>query len=331
MSVAVAVPLFVAALAVTLAAASTFATRLDRLGAKYGLPEVWIGLLTAVAADCPEVSSALAALIKGAHDASTGVIVGSNVFNLAAMIGVSALLAGCVQIGRNMLVLEGTVALAVTAIVISLLLGWIPAVAAVLAIACFVGPYLLLVVGGDQLAQRLGLRRLAVLVKDRDSHDDETEAREHLGHEFVTHHQLALMVMDVVLIVAGSYGMVQAALSLGNRWGITSGVVGALVLGPLTSLPNALTGIRLGRAGRGAALVTEALNSNTINLVAGVALPSLVVTLSAKATKDQLDLALLAIAMVVSVALLAPRRGMGRAGAGAIVALYAAFVAVTLS
>ena len=130
MSVAVAVPLFVAALAVTLAAAATFARRLDRLGAKYGLPEVWIGLLTALAADGPEVSSALVALIKGAHDASVGVIVGSNTFNLAAMIGISALIAGCVQVARNTLVLEGTVALAVTAIVIALLVGWLPAVAA---------------------------------------------------------------------------------------------------------------------------------------------------------------------------------------------------------
>jgi cation:H+ antiporter len=330
-SVVVAVPLFVVALAATLGAAATFATRLDRLGAKYGLPEVWIGLLTAFAADGPEVSSALVALIKGAHDASTGVIVGSNTFNLAAMIGASALLAGSVQIARNTLVVEGTVALAVSAIVIALLLGWIPAVAAVLAIACFVGPYVLLVLGGDQLAQRLGLRRLAEFVKDRDSHQDGTDALEHPGHEFVTHQQLAFMGIDLALIVAGSYGMVQAALTLGDRWGIASGVVGALILGPLTSLPNALTGVRLGRAQRGAALVTEALNSNTINLVAGVALPSLFVALTTKSAKDQLDLALLAVAMVATVALLAPRRGMGRAGAGIIVALYAAFVTVTLS
>jgi cation:H+ antiporter len=330
-SVAVAVPLFVAALAVTLAAAATFARRLDRLGAKYGLPEVWIGLLTALAADGPEVSSALVALIKGAHEASVGVIVGSNTFNLAAMIGISALIAGCVQVALHTLVLEGAVALAVTAVVIALLVGWLPVVAAVPAIACFVGPYLLLVLGGDQLANRLGLRRLSVLVKDRDSAEDESEARAHLTHEFVTHHQIALIVIDFALIVAGSFGMVQAALTLGAKWGIAPAVVGALILGPLTSLPNALTGIRLGRARRGAALVTETLNSNTINLVAGVAIPSLFVTLAAKSAKDQLDLALLAVAMVATVALLTPRKGMGRAGAGLIVILYAAFIAVTLS
>jgi hypothetical protein len=40
--VAVAVPLFVVALVVTLVAAATFARRLDRLGAKYELSEVSI-------------------------------------------------------------------------------------------------------------------------------------------------------------------------------------------------------------------------------------------------------------------------------------------------
>src|ERR1700752_3312468 len=112
----IALPLFVVSLAVTLSAAATFARRLDQLGAKFGLPEVIIGLLTAMAADGPEVSSALAALSKGAHEAGVGVIVGSNAFNLAAMVGLSALLAGRVRVGRETLILEGSAGLAVTAI-----------------------------------------------------------------------------------------------------------------------------------------------------------------------------------------------------------------------
>ncbi len=87
MSPALAVPLFLVSLAVTLAAARLFARRLDRLGVRFGFPEALIGLLTALAADGPEISSALFALTKGAHDVGVGVLVGSNGFNLAAMIG----------------------------------------------------------------------------------------------------------------------------------------------------------------------------------------------------------------------------------------------------
>src|ERR1700761_733154 len=97
MSPAVAVPLFAVSLGVTLAAARLFARRLDRLGVKFGFSEALIGLLTALAADGPEISSALFALARGQHSVSVGVLVGSNTFNLATMIGISALLVGRVR------------------------------------------------------------------------------------------------------------------------------------------------------------------------------------------------------------------------------------------
>jgi cation:H+ antiporter len=334
MGVAGAVPLFLGSLAVTLTAAATFARRLDRLGERFGMPEVWIGLLTALAADGPEVFSALVALIKGAHGASLGVIVGSNTFNLAAMLGVSALLAGSVRVPRRTLLLEGTVGVVVTGVVIALLAGWVGAGIAVAVAGCAIVPYLVVVVGGHELVRALGFERLADAVLERDAQARDAQRHDGAGgagHEFRTPHQVALMVMDLGLIVGGSFGMVEAALTLGSRWGIASAVVGALILGPLTSLPNAFTGVRLGTSGRGAALVTEALNSNTINLVAGVALPSLVVTLAARTSADRIDLALLAASTLAAVALLARGTGLRRLGGIALVALYVGFVVVAVS
>ena len=58
--------------------------------------EALVGVLTALSAEGAEVTSALVALAKGAHNVSVGVLIGSNAFNLAAMIGLSALLAGSV-------------------------------------------------------------------------------------------------------------------------------------------------------------------------------------------------------------------------------------------
>src|SRR5436309_15802478 len=111
MSAAVALPLFLVSLAVTLVAARLFARRLDRLGVRFGFPEALVGLMTAVAADGPEISSALVALAKGEHGVSVGVLVGSNAFNLAAMLGVSALLAGAVVLARETRLLDVLVGL----------------------------------------------------------------------------------------------------------------------------------------------------------------------------------------------------------------------------
>jgi cation:H+ antiporter len=330
MAPVIALPLFVVSLAITLSAAATFARRLDRLGARFGLPEVLIGLLTALAADGPEVSSALAALAKGAHQAGVGVIVGSNAFNLAAMLGLSALLAGRVRVRRETLILEGSVGLAVTATATALLLGVLSAVLAVILLACVLVPYLALTIAGARLATHLRLPRVVNCVVEGDIDGGDHRSSPHSGVHFATHRQVTLMALDVLLIVLGSVGMVQAALSLGDRWGIGPALVGALVLGPLTSLPNALTGVRLGLGDRGAALVTETLNSNTINLVAGVAVPGLFVTLTARSTTDRLALALLAAMTAAALAFLGSPHGMRRSGGTTVVALYVVFVAIEL-
>jgi cation:H+ antiporter len=324
--------LFLVSLAATLVAARLFARRLDRLGSRFGFPEALIGLLTALAADGPEISSALFALAKGQHEVSVGVLVGSNAFNLAAMIGVSGLLAGSVRLSRHTLLLEGLVGACVTLIGAGVLLRWLaPALAAILA-ACVLLPYLLLVIGGGELVARAGgrdhlLRRLAhalgqrpVVVHWRTSASDDP-----------AHHLLGLIALDVALIVAGSAGMVQAALALAGHWGISTAILGMLILAPLTSVPNAITGVRLGLAGRGTALVGETFNSNTINLAAGVILPSLFVTLAALSSTARLQLGWLVGMTCVCLVMLVPQRGMRRMQAAVLVALYMGFVAVQVS
>src|SRR3954463_7285220 len=117
MTPAAAIPVFLVSIGVMLAASAVFARRLHHIGLRLGLPETLLGLLTALAADAPEVSSAIAALVRGAHDVGVGVVLGSNVFNLAAMVGLSAILFGGVRIRRQAVVVEGAVGIAATLVV----------------------------------------------------------------------------------------------------------------------------------------------------------------------------------------------------------------------
>ena len=305
---ALAVPLFLASLVVTLVAARLFARRLDRLGIRFRLPEALIGLLTALAADGPEIASALFALITGAHAVSVGVLVGSNVFNLAAMVGLSAALAGAVTIGRRELAVEGSVALAATFVAGALVLGLLPAAWACALFAAVAIPYVVAAARQPALHHRLP----------------------HV-HEGALWKPLALIVPAIALIVLGSTGMVRSALVLSDRWHVSKIVVGIVVLAVLTSLPNAYTAVRLGLTGRGSALVSEAFGSNTINLVGGILVPALVVGLAGHSGLTEANLAWLVAMTCVVVVLLAPRGGLTRLGGALLVCLYAAFVAVQLA
>jgi cation:H+ antiporter len=324
----VTVPLFVVSLTVTLGAAGFFARRLDRVGSRIGLPEAVLGLLTALAADGPELTSALVALAKGAGAVSLGVLIGSNVFNLAAMIGLSALLAGRVHLRREALVLEGGVGLVVTLLASALVVGFLPPALAAIALVCVLGPYVALLLRGSSVARRFGLRGRAVAALDRAlpaaKHGD---ADVHAGPLW----RLAVLIpLDLALIILGSTAMVECALSLSGRWHASRELVGVLVLGPLTSLPNAFTAVRLGLARRGAALVSETTNSNTINLFAGIVLPALFVSVARVTTGVTLELAWLFAMTVFTLLVLARPRGMNRLSGALLIGFYAVFVLAEL-
>jgi cation:H+ antiporter len=313
MSTAAAIPVFLVSALVMFAASGYFADKLDHVGPQLGLPEAVVGLLTAVAADTPEIASAIAALAEGDKQASLGVVIGSNVFNLAAMVGLSAVLAGAVVVARRTLMIEGAVSV-LTLLVAALLIGGaLPAWLAFLLFLAILAPYLAI-----------------VLRRDPPAGSHHTQPRDHEDDDRLWK-PVALIVPAVALIVVGAIGMVRAALALAGHWGISETVTGVLILAVITSLPNAFTAVRLGLAGRGDALVTETLASNTINLIGGILIPALFVGLASATGKVHFDLAWLGgMTAFVLVALAAPR-GLGRAAGVVLIAFYVTFLAVHLA
>jgi Ca2+/Na+ antiporter len=114
-----------------------------------------LGLLAALAADTPEITSAVTALIHGEHEVSTGVVLGSNVFNLAALLGLGAVVAGRIRLHRRVVIFEGSLALWIAALSIAAAASLItPAAALVLALA-MLAPYVY--VSALQPSSRTGL------------------------------------------------------------------------------------------------------------------------------------------------------------------------------
>jgi Ca2+/Na+ antiporter len=101
-----------------------------------------------------------------------------------------------------------------------------------------------------------------------------------------------------------------------------------VVLAWLTSLPNAFTAFRLGLAGRGDALVSETLHSNSINMAGGLVIPALFVTITGVSVGG---LALIFGLTALTLAPLARRGSLGQRGGAAIVLAYAVAVLILVS
>jgi cation:H+ antiporter len=320
MSTPIAILLFLTSLAATLAAAALFARRLDRLGGRLGIHEAVLGLLTALAADAPELSSGMTAMVRGERGVGVGVLLGSNVFNIAAMVGTSALLSGGVVLARPALALEGAFALFAVAVSGGVLYGVLAPWAALVLVVAWTVPYLVLLARGTFHGPLPPAPRPSSAPMRRPG------ARAAAGR---TAQVTALFVRELPaagVIVLGSVGMVDSAVTLAARWGMPRSLVGLLVLATATSLPNAFTAIRLGLAGRGAALVSETLNSNTINLAAGLVLASVIVTVARGGFV--LDYAWMAAETVAMLLLVGRRGGAGRVAGALLIASYVAYVGV---
>src|SRR5438094_594293 len=114
-----------------------------------------LGMVSALGADAPEIASAVAAIVAGHEDTGVGVVVGSNVFNLAALLGVSALIAGGVRIHRHGLLLNGGVAVVVATIGAFVAMNMLSGVVGLILALVVLAPYVLLSALHDRARSRL--------------------------------------------------------------------------------------------------------------------------------------------------------------------------------
>ena len=85
----------------------------------------------------------------------------------------------------------------------------------------------------------------------------------------------------LVVVVVASVAMEQAATRLGTRFAIPPIIIGGVVLAAVTSLPNSVAAAYLAARGRGAAMLSTTLNSNALNVTAGLLLPATITGLGA--------------------------------------------------
>ncbi|HKB33190.1 MAG TPA: hypothetical protein VKF16_04925 [Candidatus Dormibacteraeota bacterium] len=319
---------FVAGLALTLGGSELLARGLTRLGTKLEFSEGLLGLLAALGADSPELSSAVVAILAGAGDVGVGVVVGSNLFNLAALLGLSALVAGGVRVRRGPLLLDGAVGLAVMAAAGLMVAGFLsPAIATVIILPISAAYAIVLALPHAWLAHVNpllgGVPQNLIEVPYEATHD-----RPVITHQSWT--PVLLLPIALTAVVGGSYAMVHAALASQSWIHLSGAVLGSVVLAALTSLPNLWLALHFARTNRGTALMSAAMNSNSINLLGGLVIPALFIgTGFARGSLGYfgwlLDLTLLAV--------LAPlaRRRLSRTAGTAIIALYLIFAGLRVA
>ncbi len=317
--------LLVAATAVSLAASAVLVARLERICAWLGLSAALLGLAAALAADAPEITSAVTALARGQQQVGTGVILGSNVFNLAALIGLGAVTAGGIALHRRSVLLEGGVAVWIAAVTLAAVTGAVtPVLALTLALAALV-PYVYISAAHPSARARVPAPAWLRSWLAGALSEEEQEISGLVPDRPGGRRDLGAAALALTAVVAASAVMEQAATTLGTRLAVPDVITGAIVLAAVTSLPNTVAAIYLARRGRAAATLSEAMNSNTLNIVAGLLIPAVVIGGSGLGTGLRAAVWYAALTLGV-VALALAGRGVTRRTGLLIIYAYAVFV-----
>jgi cation:H+ antiporter len=327
----VAIAAFVAGAVISLATSWILVTRLERIGERLGFSEALLGLVAALAADTPEITSAITALIHHDRAVGSGVVIGSNVFNLAALLGLGALVAGRIELHRKVVVLGGAVAIWVAFVCGLTVLGLTPpAVGLLLLLAVFV-PYVVVLAGGPAtIARRLRPTRWATWMTAAVI-EEESELSVALRPRSATTGDVVTAPFALIVIISSSVVMERAAATVGRNDRVAGIVIGALVLAAVTSLPNLVAGVYLAARGRGAASLSTTLSSNTCNVALGLLVPATVIGLARPSGPEIVVVLWYGALTVVTLVLAFAGRGLGRRAGAGIVVGYLGFVAVLLA
>lgn len=327
--------LFVLGAGLSLGASWVLVVRLERLGERIGLSEALLGVVAALAADAPEITSAFTALLHHDTGVGAGVVLGSNVFNLAALLGLGAVVAGQIALHRRVVLLGGVVALWVAVMCLLTTLGTFGPGVGLLLVCAVLVPYIVLL---GVRRERL-LRVPSVLPVPRSwvdwltvaVHEEELELDEAIRPSRGTGRDAVIGVVALAVVLGASVVMEQAATTVGDRLGLAQIVTGGLILAIVTSLPNAVAAVYLAARGRGAAVLSTALTSNALNVAVGLLLPGALLGLGPRTGTGVLVAAWYAGLTIIALLFAYAGSGLRRSEGVAVIAGYLVFVGVLLA
>jgi cation:H+ antiporter len=325
------VAVFVAGAVVSLATSWVLVTRLERVGERLGFSEASLGMVAALAADTPEITASITAIAHHQQTVGAGVVLGSNVFNLAALLGLGAVVAGRIDLHRSVVVLGGTTAMVIAAACLLSVGGQVPVGAGLSIVLLVLLGYVALLAAHQSILARLRLPQTWSNWLNTAIVEEESELEQAIRPQRGTRRDAMTAATALVVVLVASVAMEQGASTLGTHFGVPEIVVGGLVLAAVTSLPNAVSAVYLAKRGRGAAALSTALNSNSLNVAAGLLIPAVVIGLAKPSAPGMLVAGWYVGLTALTLLLAYVGRGLGRLSGGLIIAAYVGFVVALLA
>lgn len=290
------------------------------LAQKFRLTPAVIGLtVVAAGTSVPELAVSALAALRGAPDLAVGNVVGSNLVNIAGIVGLSALIR-TMPVTGNTLRLEYPVLALVTFLAVALFQdGQVGRLDAALLLASYIAFTAYLVVLVRRQATAAELEHFA---EEADKAAEEPAMP--LGKSVL------YTLGGVALLGAGAQATVEGAVGLARLWGLSERVIGLTIVSIGTSLPEVVASVMASLRGRSDVALGNVIGSNLFNLLVILGLTGLVRPIGVHPQIVASDAWVMLGVTVLLAPLLFTGRRVTRGEGGLLLGVFAAYLVVLL-
>ncbi|MBS1214160.1 MAG: Na+/Ca+ antiporter, CaCA family, partial [Proteobacteria bacterium] len=254
--------ILVAGMALLVAGAEALVRGASRLAGSVGISPLVVGLtVVAFGTSAPELAVSISAAFSGEADIAIGNVVGSNIFNILFILGLSAMVAPLV-VAQQLIRLDVPIMIGIS--------------------------ILLPILGLDGKIDRLdGLLLFSMITAYtvfliRQSRKESREVQAEYEHEYGVGEDartpgalkidLAYIAGGVIMLVLGSRWLVAGAVDIAEYLGVSELVIGLTIVAAGTSLPEVATSVVASLRGERDIAVGNVVGSNIFNILAVIGL-----------------------------------------------------------
>jgi cation:H+ antiporter len=244
-------------LLVLIKSANLFVDNLVEIGESLGVSHIILGVTaSAIGTSLPEFGSAMIAILTGSSDIGVGVVIGSNIWNIAGILGISAFVAGVIHTNRQEMTRDGVMTL-LTALILTAFMFLVDEITAVM------GVVLIIIYAGY----------LWILIRSERNNNKNNEKKIEKGK--ISRKTILMALIGITGLIIGARILVYSGVEIARIANIPEMLIGLFALAIGTSMPELVVTLTSAMKKLHSLSFGTVLGSNVFNIMIGLGVPAL--------------------------------------------------------
>ena len=240
--------------------------------------------LVAFGTSLPEMASSMMAAYSGKNEMAVANVVGSNIINIALVLGIVFVMGKKIVTDRDIFAKDGAWGIfPVMVFIIMVIDGSISRFEGFLLLVMMVAYLIFLINNDGELTDEIDI--------------DEDEVKKSFDYKS----SAILLLVGFVLVIVGANFAVDSASNIAKSVGVSDWVIGLLLVAFGTSLPELMVSISAAKKGQGDMVLGGIIGSNVSNFTAVLGSSALINPLSIDLAKNSFDISSLLIVTIMLV------------------------------